>query len=153
MSGSIILFIIIGIVSAIFSRDKKVEEKKTPNMPTFGNQTVPQKPIQKQTTTRQAPKSLEDFAKQVFEQLNETTGEVKRTASKGATPVVEKNVQKVERDVMKVKRSERPPLEERPITKKVAASEKSSFVPKNRQDLINGLVMAEILGPPKSKRK
>jgi FtsZ-interacting cell division protein ZipA len=152
MSGSIILFIIIGIISAIFSRDKKPEQKKAPNMPTFGNQTVPEKPIQQQSTTRQSPKSLEDFAKQVFEQLNETTEEVKKPARQIVSPVVQETVQKVERPVMKANRSERPPLAERAITKKVAA-EKTSFVPKNRQDLINGFVMAEILGTPKAKRK
>ena len=160
---SLIVFIIIGIISALFNKDKKQPGKQKPSkqqMPSFGQQTVPEKSKPVPQKQRPAARSLEDFANEIFGQLNEKVEQQKpkqlkprQSQTVPVTPTVE-TARQVAIDQAKAaeRRSERPPLGERPLTKKLSAQSKS-YAPKSRADLVQGLIMSEILGPPKAKRK
>ena len=79
--NSIIIFIIIAIISALFNKDKKQPEKQKPSkqqMPSFGQQTVPEKSKPVPQKQRPAARSLEDFAKEIFGQLNERSSNKSR---------------------------------------------------------------------------
>ena len=164
---SIIIFAIIAIISALFNKDKKQPEKQKPSkqqMPSFGQQTVPEKSRPVPGKQRPAVKSLEDFANEIFGQLNEKVEQQKPTQPRQSQtiPVVPTPTIETARQVAigqakaeerrSERRSERPPLGERPLTKKLS-QQSISYAPKSRMDLVQGLVMAEILGPPKAKRK
>ena len=163
---SIIIFAIIAIISALFNKDKKQPEKQKPSkqqMPSFGQQTVPEKSKPVPQKQRPAAKSLEDFANEIFGQLNEKVEQAKPQQQKPqqtrqsqtvpVTPTVETARQvAIEQAKIAERRSERPPLGDRPLTKKLS-TESISYAPNSRKDLVQGLIMSEILGPPKAKRK
>lgn len=160
MEGLIIV-IVISIISALFGKNSKKEQPEK-QMPSFGQQKNPEKSNPGQNHQKPVAKSLEDFANEIFGQLNEKKEQVKPKVER-KRPVMQKPkavVIQPEAEVQRVNtsiesnRSNRPPLAERPVSVKVKALEKTAnFVPKSRQDLIQGIVMAEILGPPKAKRK
>ena len=163
---SLIIVIIIGIISSLFNKDKKQPEKQKPSkqqMPSFGQQTIPEKSNPVPEKQRPAAKSLEDFANEIFGQLNEKGGQLKPQQPKPqqqrksetipVTPPVETARQvAIEQAKAAERSSERPPLGDRPLTKKLSA-QSISYAPKSRADLVQGLIMAEVLGPPKAKRK
>ena len=158
---SLIFLIIIGIISSLFNKDKKQTEKQKPSkqqMPSFGQQTIPEKSNPVPEKQRPAAKSLEDFANEIFGQLNEKVEQQKpkqqrQSQTVPVTPTVETARQvAIEQAKAAERRSERPPLGDRPLTKKLS-TESISFAPKSRKDLVQGLIMAEVLGPPKAKRK
>ena len=158
---SLIVFIIIAIISSLFNKDKKQPEKQKPSkqqMPSFGQQTIPEKSNPVPEKQRPAAKSLEDFANEIFGQLNEKVEQQKPQQPRQFQTIPVAPVNETAREVAieqakaAERRSERPPLGERPLTKKLSEQSKS-FAPKSRADLVQGLIMAEILGPPKAKRK
>lgn len=156
---TLIIFIIIAIFSSIFGKDKKQSNKQKPTkyqMPSFGQQTIPEK-----TEPVKTPevKSLEDFAKEIFGQLDEKLEEPKVKVEKTQQLVTDFDEARTSDNHEREKRpslerhSSRPSLVERPIVKKLEKQEESIFAINSRKDLVHGLVMAEILGPPKAKRK
>ena len=159
---SLIIFVIIGIISSLLSKDKKQPEKQKPSkqqMPSFGQQTIPEKSNPVPEKQRPAAKSLEDFANEIFGQLNEKVEQQKpkqlkprQSQTVPVTPTVD-TARQVAIDQAKAaeRRSERPPLGDRPLTKKF--STEIYYAPNSRKDLVQGLIMSEILGPPKAKRK
>ena len=158
---SLIIFVIIGIISSLFNKGKEQPEKQKPSkqqMPSFGQQTIPEKSNPVPEKQRPAAKSLEDFANEIFGQLNEKVEQQKpqqqrQSQTVPVTPTVETARQvAIEQAKAAERRSERPPLGDRPLTKKLS-TESISFAPKSRKDLVQGLIMAEVLGPPKAKRK
>lgn len=160
---SLIIFIIIGIISALFNKDKKQPEKQKPSkqqMPSFGQQTVPEKSKPVPQKQRPAARSLEDFANEIFGQLNEKVEEQKPQARQSQripeviAPAVAETSRELAIEQAKAaeRRSERPPLGERSLTKKLT-EQSIPFAPKSRADLVQGIIMAEVLGPPKAKRK
>ncbi len=158
---SIIIFVIIAIISALFNKDKKQPEKPKPSkqqMPSFGQQTVPEKSKPGPQKQRPAARSLEDFANEIFGQLNEKVEQREPQQPKQSQTIPVAPTAETAREVaieqakLEERRSERPPLGERPLTKKLS-QESISYAPKSRSDLVQGLIMAEVLGPPKAKRK
>jgi hypothetical protein len=156
---SLIIFVIIGIISALFNKDKVKPEQKKPakQMPSFGQQTVPEKSKPVPEKQKPAARSLEDFANEIFGQLNEKVEQPRETVPTKSVPDV--NIAPVEVTNSRptfadenVRRSARPQLAERPLTQKLKQKE-VKFVPTTKQQLIQGIVMAEVLGPPKAKRK
>ena len=131
--------------------------------PPFSNQPAPRQKEVRPKLQESRPKSLEDFANEVFGQLNEKS---KPVVQKAETPVPhEMELPKREpvREVREVKErkpimSERVPstrtLTERPIVQMIKEQETNAFqvVPTNQRELMQAIVMTEILGPPKAKR-
>lgn len=154
MEGLIIV-IVISIISALFNKDKKKpQQQKQNSMPTFGQQQIPEKSDPVPQTRKPAARSLEDFANEIFGQLNEKT-EQKRPTVKVTPmePVKVAPVVETVRETFQSNRSERAPLAERAITKRIVQQEqKINFVPKSREDLVQAIVMAEVLGRPKAKQ-
>ncbi len=120
-------------------------------MPPFSNQEVPREwsPVEPKQE-RPKVKTLEDFANEVFGQLNEKVEPKKQVVRE----VKEEPVQPVVQEVVKKERtSTRPELgATRPI---VQQAKKSSFnvVPQTQQQLMQAIVTSEILGPPKAKQR
>lgn len=142
---ALILMIIFGLISSFFG--KKDERKKSKPMPPFNNPTAPSKPAQQKT---ERPKSLEDFANEIFGQLNEKKAEREPVPVEVQAPIFEpvvKSARPTERQA-----STRPPLQERPLVKKLKQEPAFQVVPKNQKQVMQAIVMAEVLGKPKAKR-
>ncbi|MBK3493328.1 hypothetical protein JFL43_00280 [Viridibacillus sp. YIM B01967] len=162
MEGIILLLISLAI-GAIF-KDKKTEDKQAPK----------KRPVQKPQTTQQRPtqqrkpeparaersRSLEDYAKKVFSDLEKQFGEQPKV--KTAKEFVEEKVVPVQERVRVADssrnsdspRSTRPAMSRmKEAPKKAKQTDKSAFnFPQTQNELVQSIMMAEILGPPKSKR-
>lgn len=135
-------------------------------MPPFNNQPTNQRfELPKQPTIR---KSLDDFANEVFEQLNEKAQPQStdhpldnQTEPFKAEEVAEKNL-----EARKISSNTRQPLDgNRSSTRgssvrtKTANSnpiknhEIGNIVPTSRTALVQAIITTEILGPPKAKRR
>ena len=146
----LIMMIIIAVISSVLGKGKKTDEP-TKQMPPFSNQEVPREwsPVEPQQQ-RPKVKSLEDFANEVFGQLNEKTEPKKQVVREVKEEPVRPVVQEF---VRKERTSTRPELgATRPI---VQQAKKSSFnvVPQTQQQLMQAIVTSEILGPPKAKQR
>ncbi|MGE7919496.1 hypothetical protein ACQKM9_11130 [Viridibacillus sp. NPDC093762] len=156
----IILFIISAIISAFF-KDKKSKNKQAPNK---GPVQKPQssehsKPMpQKTGQTR----SLEDYAKEVFRDLENKFGEqpkaevekAKEMIEEKAAPILERSSASEGTRSFENSRSTRPAMSRgAEIQKKVKQTDNKTFnFPQTKNQLAQSIMMAEILGPPKSKR-
>lgn len=144
---ALILMIIFGLISSLFGK-KDEQKKKSKPMPPFNNPTAPSKPAQQQ---KERPKSLEDFANEIFGQLNEKKPTEKPVPAKVQAPIVEPVTERVtQREQRPV--STRPPLTDRPLVKKLKQESVFQVVPKNQKQMMQAIVMAEVLGKPKAKR-
>ncbi|WP_332646940.1 hypothetical protein [Lysinibacillus sp. 54212] len=153
----IIMMIVIFIISSLLNKDKKKEQKP---MPPFGQQEIPDANEPAPKSVRPTRKSLEDFANEVFDQLNEKTPSPKEVVQKSVQPTVpvfEKAEQAVEKELLKrvqERKSNRPELAAgRPLLKKLEEKRNASFaVPNSREQLVQAIITSEILGPPKAKQ-
>ena len=142
--------IIIAVISSVLGKGKKKDEP-TKQMPPFSNQEVPREwsPVEPKQE-RPKVKTLEDFANEVFGQLNEKVEPKKQVVREVKEEPVRPVVQEF---VRKERTSTRPELgATRPI---VQQAKKSSFnvVPQTQQQLMQAIVTSEILGPPKAKQR
>jgi len=124
----LILFAIIAIVSSIFGKSKNKKPQKP--MPPFNNKdTRVESPIQEETPQRhQRPQSFEDFAREFIGDWIPENSRSSNRESRGRLAAEKKEVQSV-------------------------GSHSTLQLPQSKNDLMQAIVMAEILGPPKSKRK
>jgi len=159
----LIIFVIIAIVSSIFGKAKKKEQKP---MPPFNKDSHVDPPIieKAEMSSEQRPasksQSFEDFAREFL-------GEWKNEQSKVEEPkkFVEETVSKEVPNYAapplipteKVSRTtNRESIGRLAAEKKVVgvAESQSAFqLPKSKKSLMQAIVMAEVLGPPKAKRK
>ena len=146
------MMIVLGLISSFFGK-KDEQKKKTKNMPPFSNPKVPEKPTPARTQTDR-PRSLEDFANEIFGQLNEKRVETVEPKLAPVDIVQQQYIEPVKqtREEMKRPVSTRPSLEERPLVKKLQQEQAFNVVPKNQKQLMQAIVMSEILGKPKAKR-
>lgn len=162
--------VIIYIIKAIFSGDKQKKEQKS--MPPFNNgPTVNTFELPNQKDQRKSTRSLEDFASEVFQQLNEKT-----TSTKNSMPSFEKQQTRVKKEESRtsIKTVEaknemstgRPTFDQnRSATRglshsipknsmdKIKQTEIGSFVPKTKKDLVQAIITSEIIGPPKARQR
>lgn len=164
MEGLIIM-IIIGIISSVFSQKGKAKDGK--QMPPFSNKSVPTQEPRQATTSR--PKSLEDFANEIFGQLEQKQPEQKREVilpktvekpkAEMAMPVNERPKrtfeQRVKEPENKLETSRgRVNIEQTARVKQMQEKTKPVFVtPRTQETLVQAIVTAEILGPPKAKQR
>ncbi|MEK9198755.1 hypothetical protein ACH0B5_04885 [Ureibacillus sp. 179-F W5.1 NHS] len=160
----IILMVVIFIVSSLFGGKEKKEQKP---MPPFNNkQTTQKSQTSNKVERRETRKSLEDFASEVFQQLNDKTATrtPQRSMEKSAQEVA-RRATKIEKDLSKpVTKNARPSLDANrsnrssSITRvkntkgKMKQREIGNFVPTNREALVQAIITSEILGPPKAKQ-
>lgn len=159
----LIIAAIIAIVSSLFSGKNKNKEQKS--MPPFSNKPM-EKPVQStiQPEQQSQSKTLEDFAKGIFEQLNEQkpfsdfVGEQR--------PKIEKVQNEPTIDIEKVSNERKPLSENRSservskqnkpksnIEDKIKENEIGQFVPNSRQALMQAIIASEIIGPPKARQR
>ncbi|MCH7321068.1 hypothetical protein LZ480_04115 [Solibacillus sp. MA9] len=155
---ALIIAIVIGIISSLFkdkNQKQQPNKKPTKQMPPFSSQPAPRKQNTRPDTKRQnRPKTLEDFANEVFGQLNEKTKPVVQKVEPPLEVVLPQEVSVPQvKERPKMAESTRT-LKERPIVEKLKQqSEGLQVVPKNNKELMQAFVMAEVLGPPKARRK
>ena len=156
MEGLIIM-IIIFVVSSLLGKGKEQQKKESKQMPPFSSQPAPRKQEVEQRTEQRRPKSLEDFANEVFGQLNEKAKPVAQKVTQELPKQVAKPVIEAKR-VITDARTDNPnsarSLKERPIVA-MAKKEAEAFqvVPTSQRDLMQAVIMTEVLGPPKSRRR
>lgn len=161
----IIGMVVIFILSSLFAGKEKKEQKP---MPPFNNkQTTQRSQSSKKVDRREPQKSLEDFASEVFQQLNDRTStrssnrsleQPSRDLARRET-IVENNVSKTDvknaRPTLDANRSNRSSNITRAKTTKgnINQREIGNFVPTNREALVQAIITSEILGPPKAKQR
>ena len=158
----LIIAIILGIITSLFNKGKKDDNQKSPKqMPPFSSQQAPRqqkevRPAQQQNSR----KTLEDFANEVFGQLNEKSKPVVQKVETVLPPIqVEKPIERqpkpvVEQTTRSQSTNSNRVLTERPIVQKLKQqSEALQVVPSNQRELMQAIVMSEILGPPKAKQR
>ncbi|MEO4052240.1 hypothetical protein [Solibacillus sp. CAU 1738] len=151
---SLIIIIIIGIISSVFS--KKGNPKETKQMPPFSQQPVPKQEPRQATTA--APKSLEDFANEIFGRLEQKQPEVVREVLKPKPVEVQQPETRKQVVAEPVKRQERSQkrenIEQTARVKQIQEKTKPVFVtPTTQQALMQAVITSEILGPPKAKQR
>jgi len=161
----IIFMVITFIVGMIINAAKSKQQSQKP-MPPFNNPTTKQKfELPKQPTIR---KSLEDFASEVFDQLNE------KAQPKPTAQVLEKHPEPLKAEEIIEKKVESPRISpgSRPAfdgnrsssrgsilqtntakTDPIKDHEIGNIVPTTRAALVQAIITTEILGPPKAKQR
>lgn len=159
MEGLIIM-IIVFIVSSLFNKGKEQPKKESKQMPPFSSQPAPRKQEVQPKKSPDRPKTLEDFANEVFGQLNEKAQPILQKIE--PQPLVPKPVEQPVMEPVQPVVNRRPEnstearsSKERPIVAmaKQEAAQAFQVVPSNQRDLMQAIVMTEVLGPPKAKRK
>ena len=146
----IIMMVVLFVISTLFTKDK-TKEKKTKQMPPFSNQRVPRE------STRDEPerpkvRSLDDFAQEIFGQLNERAETVRDVRPTIEEPVKEA-VKEAAEEIRENRKSSRPELgASRPIVQR-EKTKSPVVVPSTREQLIHAVITSEILGPPKAKQR
>ena len=164
---TIILALVVFAISSLFKGNKKQEQKP---MPPF-NQSSPTQTIEqpKQQSGNNRPRSLEDFAKEVFQQLNEKTQPMmepvpSNTSMEQKAPDVKNTTLKEE--VLSKPVSNRPAFNESRMSDRasgfknggqsrdpIKGKEIGSVVPTSRAALVQAMITSEILAQPVSKRR
>lgn len=161
----LIFMVITFIVGAIINAAKN-KQQNPKAMPPFNNKQPKQKfELPKQPNVR---KSLEDFANEVFQQLNEKT-QPKPTdhpIESQPEPFKAEEIVKKRVESRSISSNNRPAFDgNRSSTRNSTIVPKSSssdfikdneignIVPTTRSALVHAIITTEILGPPKAKRK
>jgi hypothetical protein len=159
---AIIIMVVMFVLSSLFNKGKEDNKKQTKQMPPFSSQPAPrQQEVRKEQQSR--PKTLEDFANEVFGQLNERSQPMEKKVETPVkieveppktAPVRELTERKTMQEQIEERTSSRG-LTERPIAQMIKRQEEAALnvVPSNQRELMQAIVMTEILGPPKAKRK
>ncbi|MFJ7949956.1 hypothetical protein ACIQZG_00340 [Lysinibacillus sp. NPDC096418] len=162
----LIIFVIIAIVSSLFGKSKNKEQQQ---MPSFDKDAKQQPPTVTNTEERKPQRpmmntqSFEDFARKF---LGDTQDEQpqKHVREKRMQPVEIEEVEQMPSYVApplvptdgQSKRSDRSNLGRMTAGKKdvrVASTNQTFELPTSKQALMQAVIMAEVLGPPKAKRK
>lgn len=139
----LIFMVVVFLISTLFGKGKKEQPQKP--MPPFSNQKAPTKPQPAQAEMSRT-QSLEDFAKGIFSQLSEKA----ETEAVSPIPEAEKEVAVAQEEP---RRKMRPALaESRPIVQ-AAKKQRTLQVPRTQKDMMQAVMMAEVLGPPKAKQR
>lgn len=162
----LILFAIIAIVTSLFGKSKNKEQKQ---MPSFDKDAKKQSPVftnteeQKPQRPTMNTQTFEDFARKFLgdiqdeqpkKPIHEERGQpveielVEQTPSYVAPPLIPTD--------SKNRKTDRPGLGRMATGKKevhVASTNQTFELPNSNQALMQAVVMAEVLGPPKAKRK
>jgi len=141
---TLIIFILIGLLSAFFNKEKK---KTDTSMPPFNPNEKP----------KVEDKSLDDYAKKVYKQLKEKKEAIFEERNvdeqKEVNPVYIQREQRVQRPSIEqsMKKVE---LSQKPIEIKQQRTERKQLeLLSSKKTIVNAIIAQEILGPPKAKRR
>ncbi|MFF2795015.1 hypothetical protein [Lysinibacillus xylanilyticus] len=158
----LIIFVIIAIVSSIFGKSKNKKEQKP--MPPFNKDSHVEPPVIKKaemtSQQRSKPQSFEDFARGFLGEweneqpkFEEPKKSVEETIKNEVPSYVAPPLIPTERASRTTNRES---IGRLAAGKKVvvASESQSAFnLPTSKKSLMQAVVMAEVLGPPKAKRK
>ncbi|MCZ8536073.1 hypothetical protein M9R32_02555 [Paenisporosarcina quisquiliarum] len=145
----IIFAIIAFVISAIFKRKNASDD---------GGQT---KPFLPQSPNQQSMKKLEDYAKEIYGDVQKQISE--RQTKTPSKPEVMYQMKQVKEKVLPAKeqmkeaprtsaRQGRLSLHQTKEKNRIQNTDSSSFVPSSEKELLQAIIFSEILAPPKSKR-
>lgn len=154
------MMVIFAILGSIFSNKKK-EQK---GMPPFNKDTTTktfQFPSERgESQKRSSTRSLEDFANEVFSQLNQKDKKDEKPLKKQLQQPVEKDSPVVSRQALDMRRSSNNESRQgrKEINRKLSRdvikeNEIGSFAPTTKKSLMQAIIASEIIGPPKSKQR
>ena len=159
----LIIFVIIAIVSSIFGKAKKKEQKP---MPPFNKESQVESPVNQKTemTPRQRPtskpQSFEDFAREFLGEwknehpkVEEPKKIVEETINKEVPSYVAPSLIPTEKESRTTNRESIGRLAAGKKVAAVAETQSAFQLPRSKKSLMQAVVMAEVLGPPKAKRK
>ncbi|MBG9477460.1 hypothetical protein [Lysinibacillus sphaericus] len=157
----LIIFVIIAIVSSIFGKSKKKEQKP---MPPFNKDSQVEPPVIKRAEVTQQqqskPQSFEDFARGFLGEWENEQPPFEEPKKNVEKTVIEKTPSYVAPSLVPTEKvgrtSNRESIGRLAAGKKVAevTESQSAFqLPKSKKSFMQAVVMAEVLGPPKAKRK
>ena len=170
---SLIIFIIIGIISSIFSKFKQQQQEQPKNqMPPFNQNSKPSLPTQTQMQDEpmgEYPKarSFEDFAKEIFGENDAKPMPIPEKVEPMPMPVgirPEKALEDRTQAVLKRKALENRVAGHSSTTGRMGARKEverstsstlnpEGFIKPSSNSLVQAIVMAEVLGPPKARQK
>lgn len=144
----LIIFIIIAVISSIFGKSNNKQEKP---MPPFGGNTNKEKP---NTSRSKSFTSLEDFAKEIFQELSgekeEKTAPANLPQAEPVKAVVEERTTFQFEKAEEVNVKKHVPREEPKVKQPVNVP---SYIPTTREAVLQAVITSEIFGPPKAKRR
>lgn len=159
----LIIFIIIGIISSLLKKGKEQQSTKQ-QMPPFNKDAQLPKSRQTRSQTKQIPKeerpilqSFEDFAKEFVGEIKQASVQPKAQSKPivvEQAKVVEEAPKNEQRESMKERFAERNNSRGQMNVKNVQnRTSNSPIVQPSRNTLVQAIIMAEVLGPPKAKQK
>lgn len=167
----LIMMLIIMAISALFSKNKKPDQSQQAK-----RQQVPrtQKPAQQQATTssQRSFKRIEDYAKEIYSEMQaqvednpkraQQAREVKEQAQRVKTRATEEMAKRAQaprqatRPAPAAEPKSRPGrlsiYQDEPLKREEKVLDDHNLLPLTEEDLRKGIIMAEILLPPKAKR-
>ncbi|KOS67990.1 hypothetical protein AEA09_05075 [Lysinibacillus contaminans] len=159
----LILFAIIAIVTSLFGKAKNKDQKQ---MPSFDKDAKQQPPVvmnaEEPKTNRPTMKtqSFEDFARTFLGDVQDETDVRKKRVKPIPVEVVEQTPSYVAPPLIptevpgrKMQRSSIGRMAAGKKEVRVTSTNKTFKLPTSKQSLMQAIVMAEVLGPPKAKRK
>lgn len=158
----LIIFVIIAIVSSIFGKSKKKEQKP---MPPFNNKDSHVEPpvikkAEEAPQQRSKPQSFEDFARGFLGEWENEQPKFEEPKKTVEETVKEKVPSYVAPSLIPTEKVSRPTNRESigrlaagKKDERVTESQSAFQLPTSKKSLMQAVVMAEVLGPPKSKRK
>jgi len=156
------------IISSILNGAKKKQQQNPKGMPPFNN--APTRPnVEKPNpNVHEKRKSLEDFANQVFQQLNDKSqqNQPMETTVMQEEPMKVNDSSREGNTIQTTSQKGRPSLDgnrssnrgslnslKSPSADAIKENEIGSFVPTTRKELVHAIITTEILGPPKAKQR
>jgi len=158
----LIIIAIIGIVTSLFGKLKNNNNEQKP-MPPFNKSVQPSAQMEVDEPTQHRPtakkQSFEDFAREFLGDM--TTTEVQEKRVVPVQPQVQEHIPSYVAPPLiptepSSRKTDRPSLGRLAAGKNdrpAAVSSNGFQVPNSKKALMQAVVMAEILGPPKAKRK
>lgn len=160
----LIFFIIIAIVGSLFNKSKNKEQKQ---MPSFDKEARPQSPVFTNTEEQRPQRptmntqTFEDFARKYYSQDEQPEKYIRKERVQPVKmEVVEQTPSHIAQPLIPNdsdnRKTERLSLGRMTAGQKevhVASANQTFELPTSKQALMQAVVMAEVLGPPKAKRK
>lgn len=151
----LIIFAIIAIVSSIFGKSKNKKPQK--QMPPFNKDTAVEPPVTEKAPHRSGKaQSFEDFAREFIGDWipeNEKVEEPKKFVEEQVKKEIPSYVAPADIPSRSSNREGRGRLAAGKKEVQSVGAHSTLQLPQSKNDLVQAIVMAEILGPPKSKRK
>ncbi|WP_155591647.1 hypothetical protein [Lysinibacillus cavernae] len=156
----LIIFVIIAIVSSIFGKSKNKKPQK--QMPPFNKDTAVEPPVMEGTTPNRTGRaqSFEDFAREFIgdwipenEKVEESKKFIEEQVKKEIPSYIAPPVIPADVSSRSSNRESRGRLAAGKKEVETVATTSTFQLPQSKNDLMQAIVVAEILGPPKTKRK